>query len=154
MSCIDAAIIKALVEHIGMDPDSVGSSNGSSVINGTWGTGTIPESSTTARTFTLPAEESIKFGTCLKLYSKDNEQVDYYYCISIDIRSNTGQYTFKELNSGSSLTIVRVDNTCYFADLDTSDYVDVPDNKTTGVFNLGGEVLSTAVAHLLVKALE
>ena len=39
MSCIDAAIIKALVEHIGMDPDSIGgSSDTASIINATWST--------------------------------------------------------------------------------------------------------------------
>ena len=154
MSCVDAAIIKALVEHIGMDPDSVGSSNGSSVINATWGTGTIPETSYTCRTFTLPAGESIKLGTCLKLYNKDKEQVDYFYCTSIQIESDVVLYAFYGLNCDSSFTLARNNNIYYCNGLSISIYADVPDNNTTGVFNLGGEVLSTAVAHLLAKALE
>ena len=38
MSCIDAAIIKALVEHIGMDPEDVGSAHGDIPIDVIWNT--------------------------------------------------------------------------------------------------------------------
>ena len=154
MSCIDAAIIKALVEHIGIDPDSVGSSNGNSVINATWSTGTLPDTPYTIRTFTLPAGETIKLGTCLKLYNKDKEQMVYFYCTRMEIESDAVLYVFYGLNCDSAFTLVRNNNIYYCNGLDISIYADVPDNNTTGVFNLGGEVLLTAVAHLLAKALE
>ena len=158
MSCIDAAIIKALVEHIGGNPDDVVSGDGNNAIQVVWGRGKsdlITSLDHDVRTFTLPPGESITTGTCLKFYSKDGEKFDYFYCTYFNISANTGQYTFKILNGAEpyfTITIVRIDDICYCVDLDETDYVDIPDNKTTGVFKLtGGEVLANLVGIILKK---
>ena len=81
MSCIDAAIIKALVEHIGMDPDDVGSSHGDTKLNVSFGT--VEQSGMTYITITEnDTNQPIRPGDMLIVKSKhDPDFLCYYYCI-------------------------------------------------------------------------
>ena len=101
MTCVDAAIIKALVEHIGGNPDDVvvGGGSDSSKLNATWSTGTLPDSSDTVPTFTLPEGENIQLLTCLTLYSKDRLKNEHLYCCRIRQEQGTYQYDFTRIDS-------------------------------------------------------
>ena len=136
MSCIDSAIIKALVEHIGMDPDSVGGSSATtSVINATWSTIKIGGNDLLA--FELPEGQTPKLGMCLKLsfdYQLSGMSEITAYCTEItddgelrfrledrtDVsscsRDAEGKYVFSSIALGLNLKAV-------------------PDNKTYGLFN-------------------
>ena len=155
MSCIDAAIIKALVEHIGGNPDDVVVGGGSSMIQATWDTELMPGTSDYAYTFTLPAGETLKLGTCLKFYSFYDKEFHYYYCTSIDMEADGGpDYMFQRLDDTDIILSVRELNNKYYCwNIERSNYNIVPDNKTTGVSNLTGDALSYAAAQLIIKVL-
>ena len=85
MSCIDAAIIKALVEHIGMDPDDVDSSHGDTKLNMSFGT--VEQNGMTYITITEnDANQPILPGDMLIVKQKNTSELSYYYCIE----RNTG----------------------------------------------------------------
>ena len=154
MSCIDAAIIRALVEHIGMDPDSVGSSSATtSVINATWSTIKTGEYDMLA--FKLPEGQTPKLGMCLKLsldYQLTGRSEITAYCTEItddgelrfrfedrtDVsscsRDAEGKYVFESVALGLNLKAV-------------------PDNKTFGLFNITSLNEYMPISNYILNAL-
>ena len=80
MSCIDAAIIKALVEHIGMDPDDVGSSHGDTKLNVSFGT-TEQDGNTYITITENDTNQPIRGGDMFIAKHIDTSELSYYYCI-------------------------------------------------------------------------
>ena len=73
MTCIDSAIIKALVEHIGMNPDEIptgGSADTKTLFNATWSTKNVDSRDLLA--FTLPEGEKPEIGMCLKINTQES----------------------------------------------------------------------------------
>ena len=74
MTCIDAAIIRALVEHIGGNPDSVpdgtigGVADTSSFLDATW------DDDGAIYTFTLPEGQKIEVGSIIRYAQKNGSE--------------------------------------------------------------------------------
>ena len=133
MSCIDSAIIKALVEHIGMDPDSVGGSSATtSVINAPWST--TEREGYNLLTFQLPEGESIKFGTCLKLNGdSQNGMPDEFIVYCVNIEGNT--LTFSTVDAGDVIVSKDSQGKYVLESLALGfNLKAIPDNKTFGLF--------------------
>ena len=83
MSCIDAAIIKALVEHIGMNPDDVPIGSGSSGSNLSWKKVYLYKFTTTDGEFTYQDtnnemnKDIIQIGDIFRVRNSDGELCDY-----------------------------------------------------------------------------
>ena len=116
MSSIDAAIIKALVEHIGGNPDSIpdgtigGGGGGISLELVPHPTGQIPEMTTNDDNFMFDYDYSkemlVPGKTVLRLLRKDNTTIDTFLCSSTNIKNigvNTSQltYSFDQVNDGN-----------------------------------------------------
>ena len=133
MATIDAAIIKALVEHIGMDPDDVGSGSSSSIINATWSTKEIQGHNCLA--FTLPAGVELKNLTQIRFTYKETPTI-VLTCYLLMTMEDDGipVYMFKTLApSLESVLEVRFMDGEYFTMLSTDTFA-VPDNNKTGLF--------------------
>ena len=133
MSSIDAAIIRALVEHIGMNPDEVptGGSSTDTVIPVTWSTQNVDGYDMLA--FSLPEGQKINYGTCLKLtyiYNGNNREW-YLYCVQ---RSSDG-YRFR--TPGKTFDF-KASGNLYVADEIAvgMNIQAIPDNITTGLFKI------------------
>ena len=139
MATLDTAIIKALVEHIGGNPDDVvvGGGSDSSKLNATWSTGTLPGSSTTSPTFTLPEGENIQLLTCATLYSKDRLRNEHLYCCRIDEKQGIYLYEFTRIDSELDDYIsIAYMNGIYYCLNDFETKYSVPGNSEKGFFNL------------------
>lgn len=139
MTTIDSAIIKALVEHIGLNPDDVttGATSTSNLIPVTWSLTKI-ESNTYALAFTLPEGYQIKRGTCLKVkgitYSEGWTTNTVLYC---DFVSDDGtEFSFR--NAKVNNVDFTLQNGLYVGNencLLEYQIGAVPNNETTGLFN-------------------
>ena len=128
MACVDSAIIRALVEHIGMDPGSVGSSP--TFLNATWGINEIDEF-----TFTLPEGQSLEVGSAIKFTSKDNSMTIVLYCVNKTTSDGTTTY---ELRNSAALTDrmdIRLEDGVYITRIKSTN-VNTPDNVTTGIYSI------------------
>ena len=128
MSSIDAAIIKALVEHIGMDPNSVGSNP--TFLNATWSINEIDEF-----TFTLPEGQSLEVGSAIKLTTTDGVTTVSMYCVN---KTTTDGTTTYELRTSTDLTdymSIGLEDGVYITRIKSTN-VNTPDNITTGIYNI------------------
>ena len=152
MSVIDAAIIKALVEHIGGNPDDVvvGGSSGRSFLQAEWST-----LSNDILIFTLPEGQKIEIGTAIRIHIDEmgQEPLTYYCCeIGKDISDRT-KYVFRSPEDSAAVEIV--DETTHFKTNMSSDKVNLPDNTTYGLYNVSTvSDLVSLVMWLLRKARE
>ena len=152
MTCIDAAIIKALVEHIGGNPDDVvvGGGEARSFLQAEWsedGDGTL--------SFTLPEGQKIEIGTAIRLHIDEmgQEPLTYYCCESGKDSSNKTKYVFRSPEDGVAIEIV--DETTHFKTNMPSNKINLPDNTTYGLFNVTTvSDLVSLVMWLLRKARE
>ena len=149
MSCIDAAIIKALVEHIGMNPDEIGGSASNTLINATWTT--VEYENENRLAFTLPEGETITIGTRLRLPCSDPDKtVLNLYCVQI---TTDGHYYFRENNGvyGGIAYYHRMYN-CYVSDYTcgVDSYIpELPDNKNFGFFkSTSFDVLAPVINYI------
>jgi hypothetical protein len=135
MSCVDSAIIKALVEHIGMNPDSVVGSGGG-IIPTTWTTVNIENKDYTA--FTLPTGVEIKRGSCLVLKGK-GEIAPYtrieYYCTMLGEIDGMPTYEFSSYLV-NPIQIVFRDGKYVIISNGFSDNFEIPDNNDYGFFGI------------------
>ena len=147
MSCIDAAIIKALVEHIGMNPEDVVGGGGSSMIQAEW------SNNSDEIRVQLPEGTKIDIGTGIILSLAEGGPFGLY-CMSID-KDTSGtktQYTFK--SGQDSATIKMINEGAYYTlDIPFEALTGLPDNQSTGIFNLTGiaqiaEVLKQIIMRL------
>ena len=104
MSTIDAAIIKALVEHIGGNPDSIpdGTIGGSSASTLKHHFEPLPDSNYNrdritiygpSCTIKLPIDEFVPGHTVLRLKRRDSQgTIDTWLCTNIESRSKTSYY--------------------------------------------------------------
>ena len=148
MSCIDAAIIKALVEHIGGNPDDVvvggGSSNSDIPLdNISWkienrdlGNGEQP-----IYVARVSRNNPIKPGAILKVkYYLNSVSTNFYLCTDHDI--DNGILYFTDLRGEQKLIATMLDysalNSTYDWGFDfwTVGEESVPDQITTGVFHI------------------
>ena len=126
MACIDAAIIKALVEHIGMNPDDIptaggGGSSGTStatVIPVTW------SDSAGKLFFTIPEGHDIEIGSSF-LYPQSDGTLLKNYCVKKT--SNTIVFT---ADAAKTLTFTST-NGGYKSDAPNNA---LPDNRNSGLF--------------------
>ena len=145
---IDSAIIKALVEHIGMDSYTVGGSS-SSIINATWSTKEVEGKE--GIVFTLPSGVKLKNLTQLRFTYKETPTI-VLTCYLLMTMEDDGipVYLFKTLVSSlESVLEVRFMDGEYFTMLSTDTFA-VPDNNKTGLFvgdNLSG--LAHAVSDII-----
>ena len=149
MATIDAAIIKALVEHIGMDPDDVGSGSSSSIINATWSTKEVEGKE--GIVFTLPSGVELKNLTQLRVSLKATPAyIHTYYLLQTMEDDGIPVYMFKTLSTTlESVLEVRFMDGAYLTMLQ-ADEIAVPDNNKTGLFvgdNLTG--LAHAVGDII-----
>ena len=145
MTCIDAAIIKALVEHIGMNPDDVpiggGSGSGSggseqsssTFLDATWDdTGSL-------YTFTLPEGQELDVGSIIRFQQQNSTNIWSQLVINKYLRSG-GITTYDVLNfpidfNNPSISKNRIEfygDHYELADYEVSMYMK-PNNKTTGI---------------------
>ena len=135
MSCVDAAIIKALVEHIGGNPDDVVVGGGaSSMIPATWSIENIESKDHIS--FTLPAGAEIKVGTCLLLKAK-GDVASYgtikYYCTLVGRENDMPAYQFTaKLDSFADIMVFYMGNRYVFSNQYRDEY-ELPDNKNGGL---------------------
>jgi hypothetical protein len=158
---IDAAIIKALVEHIGMDPDSV------------------PTNQSSLRGTPIPVEWKVRDnnpGKVLSFTIPEGKQLKYYLPPGTRLFLNNNQTMFEgDYEGPSDLFIVNYESDdkgkCYgvCSDMETGCHIDrndneyvlsitekdsgdlpLPDNKTTGFFIPNSpDALPTAIRALL-----
>ena len=151
MSCIDAAIIKALVEHIGMNPDDIttGGTSSSSIIPATWSYKSVGDGNS-AIAFTLPEGYEIKLGTCLKLKGKNYEnwaKDSVLFCY--EISSSGNQVRFRNPKVSTTFTLnngVYVSSNCYI-DIHVER---MPDNETTGLFTATSTAIIEDAIHWII----
>jgi hypothetical protein len=106
MTCIDAAIIKALVEHIGMNPDEIPTGGASS---GTY-TGEVLEIPAEFNPFRIKKEDmpeyGLKVGSILKLNFQNNIRLTFLLTSVIDNSStNSKTYYFTAGDMEANLTL-------------------------------------------------
>ena len=164
MSAIDAAIIKALVEHIGMDPDSVPTNQ-----SGSHGTPIPVEwkvmdaSGRKALVFTIPEGKQLNDylppGT--RLFLNNNQTIGEGTregpADSFIIKYDTdGMGHCQGFQGGSSITddtgILPINDNEYYITITVkeSDDIPLPDNKTTGFFIPNStDAIFTAIRALL-----
>ena len=138
MTTIDSAIIKALVEHIGLNPDDVttGGTSTSSIIPVTWSFRKI-ESNRYALAFTLPEGYKIKLGTCLKLKGIEYgnwTKSTVLYCKNVS--SDGTELTFR--NAKITMVKFTLQDGLYVSNENCmlEEHIDeLPNNETTGLFS-------------------
>ena len=128
MSTIDAAIIKALVEHIG-------SGSSSSIIEVPWSAKELNGHNVVA--FTPPAGLELKKLTQLRVAEIANpENIHTYYLTDMVEHDGKPVYLFKTFSSTVKTAVdstFQVDEGVYSTDFPT-DEIAVPDNIKTGFF--------------------
>ena len=140
MTCIDAAIIRALVEHIGGNPDSVpdgtigGVADTSSFLDATW------DDDGAIYTFTLPEGQKLAVGSIIRIIEKPSTISNFLVIEEIPSTNNNAWYTmFKFPIDFSNPRIfeqrLRFDGERYQLDDFYIDAILKPDNKTTGVMS-------------------
>ena len=150
MSVVDAAIIKALVEHIGMDPDSVGTGSASrgTPIPVSWAISSADEM--TFLKFTIPEgktlQEYIPPGTRLYLNNNQTRYEGMYNNANVDSFLVQYESTNKVVLTGTCGTVnVRFymesngveEDGSYVIEIATKEgtvNIPLPDNTTTGFF--------------------
>ena len=145
MTCIDAAIIKALVEHIGMNPDDVpiggGSGSGSggseqsssTFLDATW------DDTSMYYSFTLPEGQKLEVGSIIR-YQEKSSGITNALVIE-EIASNSSdvkQYTTIRFpidfsNPRIAEQAIHFDGERYTINGFYIDTIYKPDNKTTGI---------------------
>lgn len=151
MTCIDAAIIKALVEHIGGNPDDVvvGGSSTDTIIPVTWSTQTVDKYEMLA--FSIPDGSDIKIGTCLKLTGDGHNVTEKEWCLyCVSNLSNT--YRFR--TPGKTFDFTKT------GDLYVADEIAVgmniqaiPDNSTTGLFKISNNEMMNQAFETIFLAI-
>ena len=146
MSCIDSAIIRALVEHIGMNPDEIpttgGTSSGTSIDLGQLGT-KIVSTSTFGTVYGAENcmicdyhssyDARLSVGAVLRLETIAGE-IETYICFSNEI-----EFEFMNIKNTSKtlkFSYANDEGTKIFSRLITSDiYKSFSDSSNTGLFN-------------------
>ena len=135
MSCIDSAIIKALVEHIGMNPDEIptGGANSPTLINATWSTKTVDGMNSVA--FKLPEGQAPQIGMCLKINGKpDYNYPEEFYIYCVNITDNSLTFALEDAVKTFGCT-KDADGRYVFGELWLDANIKtLPDNKNFGLF--------------------
>ena len=144
MTCIDAAIIKALVEHIGGNPDDVVGGTTTDVNSpGGIGIGTRFEAGITLDETGLKFAAICKIGTILRLRHKQTGNITEWICIRSDNRSvNLGEdpmpYYFLSTQTGQIIKMVRVNedraDEVSISGITSTNYEYDPNDESTGLF--------------------
>ena len=157
MSCIDAAIIKALVEHIGMNPDDVpiGGSSGSNL---SWKKVKLYKFTTTDGEFTYQDENNemnkdiIRRGDIFRVRNSDGELCDYIvYGYDQDDSEDSRMYltSTNGLEKDFLLNIRTEDGKKIHRITLPPDVVISTDDAETGVFRLDHKDNPTTVTGLI-----
>ena len=142
MTCIDAAIIRALVEHIGMNPDDVPSGGAGGGVSSSFLDATWDDSDGTYYKFTLPEGQKLAVGSIIRFREKSNSNIsnvlvieettpdgsDYkwYTIINFPIDFNDTRISEQGLEfNGEYYTLVQHEVVLYKK----------PDNKNTGIIS-------------------
>ena len=136
MSCVDSAIIKALVEHIGMNPDDVpvgGSSSDSNPIflDATWSINDNDEF-----TFILPEGPRFGVGSVIKLIADDNSNTFIGYCVGESTSDEGILYDIRESGDLTSSFGVLLKDGAYRIEEFADTKLITPDNSTSGIYNM------------------
>ena len=135
---IDAAIIKALVEHIGGDsssiPDGTIDNSKISFVNCEW---SVVDGLYRVK---IPEGTKLDIGTCFKGSMTEGEQsmTIVFYCsdVGTDYLGHP-QYTFSTGQGSETFNFVKQD-TYWQTNLPVEFITEMPDNLVTGLFNLTG----------------
>ena len=138
MTCIDAAIIKALVEHIGGNPDDVvvGGGSNESFIPIQWTT--VEKNGYNLVGFTLPDGVKLQDGDRLVLnITDDGEKYTFIGYLSDSVATTDGpyqSYTFTGVKSGMKFEL-DTDSSVYICNkIAIPEVMDaLPDNQSTGI---------------------
>ena len=160
MSCIDAAIIKALVEHIGMNPDDVPIGGGSSGSNLLWKKVYLYKFTTADGYFTYQDglnnemnKELIQIGDIFRVRNSDGELCDYIVCeYNLDDSEDSRMYTAMTTGGPSKdfMLNIKAENGKMIHKISLPpDVVISTDDAETGVFRLDHENNPTSVTGLI-----
>ena len=146
MTCIDAAIIRALVEHIGMNPDDVpiggGSGSGSggseqsssTFLDATW------DDTSMCYSFTLPEGQKLEVGSIIRYQEKSSGITNALVIEEIPSTntSNVVWYTTIRFpidfsNPRIAEQAIHFDGECYTINGFYIDTIYKPNNRTTGI---------------------
>ena len=145
MSCIDAAIIKALVEHIGMNPDDVVGGGGSSMIQAEW------SNNSGQINVKLPEGTKIDIGTGFVVCLAAGGPLGFY-CTNIDDSGVKTQYTFASGQDSAQVKFID-EGTHYSVSIPLDALTGLPDNVSTGMFNLTGTAQIVEVLKQIIMRL-
>ena len=151
MSSIDAAIIKALVEHIGMNPDEVptGGSSTDTIIPVTWSTQNVDGYDMLA--FSLPEGQKINYGTCLKLTGDGNNVTETEWCLYC-VSNLSDTYRFRAF--GKVFPFTKTGNLYVADEIAVGMNIQaIPDNSTTGLFKISNNEMMNQAFELIFDAI-
>ena len=159
MSCIDAAIIKALVEHIGMNPDDVPIGGGSSGSDLSWKKVYLQKFTTADDYFTYQDlnndknKDQIQIGDIFRVRNSDGELCDYIVCeYNLDDSEDSRMYTAMTTGGPSKdfMLNIKAENGKMIHKISLPpDVVISTDDAETGVFRLDQKNNPTTVTGLI-----
>ena len=136
MSCIDAAIIKALVEHIGGNPDDVTVGGGDSYVPVQWREYEMEGYNFAG--FTLPDGVELQYGDkitlVLSMGGKSEKMIGYLNEITGEYGKPATEFVFTCMNKVFVFALNSTHQAYICDDLAMSMSIDaLPDNKSTGI---------------------
>ena len=158
MSCIDAAIIKALVEHIGMNPDDVPIGGGSSGSNLLWKKVYLYKFTTTDGEFSYQDlnnemnKDIIQIGDIFRVRNSDGELCDYIvYGYRDDTDSHRQYHSRTTSGPEKDFTLnIKTENSKMIHEIELPPGVVIStDDAETGVFRLDQQNNPTTVTGLI-----
>ena len=135
MSCVDSAIIKALVEHIGMNPDDVPVGGGAGDSNPTFLDATWSINDNDEFTFILPEGQRFGVGSVIKLIANDNSNTFIGYCVGESTSDEGIVYDIRESGNLISSFGVLLKDGVYRTEFAGTKLI-TPDNSTSGIYNM------------------
>ena len=134
-------IIKALVEHIGMDPNSI--ETNPTFLNATWEINDINEF-----TFTLPEGQTLDIGSAIKITAEDGSKTLVMYCVNKTTSDGITIYETRNLEDLKARMSIGLENGVYITRIKAT-YVKTPDNKTTGIYNTTNDDIIKLIMEII-----
>ena len=162
MTCVDAAIIKALVEHIGGNPDDIPAGGNQTLLPSSNKVIAPPTNSIYEHAFFL--YNSPKILDIIKLRRLDNGEIDTFIYLDVEEKDlNTHVHRFYQVNAQDRRYIQFTnDGLSYhiFSDTDLDSIYEIPqqtedDKYVTGYYSCGvmtNDIITTYIRFTILKA--